>query len=214
MAPETVCPSCGRTLRIPESALGQSVECPACAAVFTAAPPPPTGITEKPAERRPVPDQRVDLPDDDEAAELPPPELRPKYALHPPSHVVLAAAAGLLSPLLAGCILLAINYVALRRYLAAVLAVLVGLAGEAVLTVMLWNDADLTRQAVLFFMSLPLMFLVAVALQGRDYRDHTDQGGPRGSPLTALGIGVAVLMLSVAISIALTAWLAPSGPAS
>jgi predicted Zn finger-like uncharacterized protein len=43
------CPSCQRTLRVPESLLGQAVKCPTCSHIFTA----PESVEEAP--RRPVP---------------------------------------------------------------------------------------------------------------------------------------------------------------
>jgi predicted Zn finger-like uncharacterized protein len=79
------CPSCQRTLRVPESLLGQAVKCPSCSHNFTApdstqdeapprpprpstAPPPPRDDYEdepRPSRRRPRPDDDDD--DDDDA---------------------------------------------------------------------------------------------------------------------------------------------------
>ncbi len=44
------CPSCQRTLRVPETLLGQAVKCPSCSVTFTA----PEQV-EEPAPRRPAP---------------------------------------------------------------------------------------------------------------------------------------------------------------
>ena len=64
------CPACKRTLRVPESLLGQAVKCPGCARNFTApenaeedAPRPSTSVSEKPS-RRPAPQPQDDEDDD------------------------------------------------------------------------------------------------------------------------------------------------------
>jgi hypothetical protein len=210
MTRETVCPACGRTLRVPAPALGQSVECPACGAVFTAAPAQP-----RPPEAR-APDSPPDAPAPppaDEAEELaeddfdePPPEGRPLYALHPPVHVAFAALASLFSPLLAGGVILALNYVALRRFAAAAGAVLAGLAGEVVLTAVAVSDRDNTRSLLLSLLGVPLMLLVALALQGSLVREHLAAGGRRASLWVALGVGGGCLLLSLAAAAVLAVW--------
>jgi predicted Zn finger-like uncharacterized protein len=64
MSHTIACPSCERTLRVPESLLGQQVKCPTCAHTFAA----PDSIEEAPP-RRPAP---------------PPEEPRPRRAAPPP----------------------------------------------------------------------------------------------------------------------------------
>lgn len=68
------CPSCQRTLRVPESLLGQAVKCPSCAHNFTAPEqaedePPPRPASERPS-RRPAP------PPEDDYEEAPRPSKR------------------------------------------------------------------------------------------------------------------------------------------
>lgn len=71
----TKCPSCERTLRVPDNLLGQNVKCPSCGTTFTAEDSPPaseaptrpaTPAEERVAEeRRPSPRRRpADEPDD------------------------------------------------------------------------------------------------------------------------------------------------------
>jgi predicted Zn finger-like uncharacterized protein len=65
------CPSCQRTLRVPESLLGQAVKCPSCATNFTApdnieeeAAPRPSAAPERPSRRPAAPPPEDDYDDE------------------------------------------------------------------------------------------------------------------------------------------------------
>ena len=71
------CPSCQRTLRVPESLLGQAVKCPSCGQNFTAPDhiedePPPRPVTDRPSRRPAAP------PEDDYDDEPRPSKRRPR----------------------------------------------------------------------------------------------------------------------------------------
>ena len=77
MSDTVTCPSCQRTLRVPESLLGQLVKCPTCQQTFTATlggdangaaePPPAKGAPrERPEDEAPRPSRRDDEYDDDD----------------------------------------------------------------------------------------------------------------------------------------------------
>jgi hypothetical protein len=221
MTRETVCPSCGRTLRVPEQALGQPVQCPACAAEFTAAPAPapvspPVAAGEsggagergsggeRTARSPPLSPAAADPPDedegdeeDDEAPTRPP----PPYVLHPAVHATLATVVSV-SPL-GGCAVLAVNYLQRRRVLAAVLVLLAGLAGAVGLLWAMRDEQDYGRGLLLGVLCLPLMHLVALALQGRDYHDYLAQGGAPAPLRRAFVLGLLALLLQVGLHAAL-----------
>ena len=76
------CPSCQRTLRVPESLLGQAVKCPSCATNFTApdnieeeAAPRPPAAPERPSRRPAAPPPE---PDEDYSDEPRPSRRRPR----------------------------------------------------------------------------------------------------------------------------------------
>jgi len=239
MTRETVCPSCGRTLRVPEQALGQSVQCPACEAVFTAAsapapaaadpraapaptprvfdPPPapgaepapgladrpaapPTAASPRPGAAEPL---VADASDDGDVEDAPPDRPPPPYVLHPALHVTLATAVSV-GPL-GGCAVLALNYFQRRRGAAAALALLAGLAGAVGLLWALRDEQGFGRGLLLAVLCLPLMHLVAVVLQGREYREYLDQGGAPAPLRRAFVLGVFALLLQVGLHSALSA---------
>jgi hypothetical protein len=223
MTRETVCPSCGRTLRVPEQALGQSVQCPACEVVFTAAPapapapaptprvfdPPPApdfadrAAPPPPAERpRPAAAEPPDASDEADSDDEAPPRPRLPYALHPALHVALATAVSV-GPL-GGCAVLAVNYLRRRRAVAAGLVLLAGLAGTVGLLWAARDESNPGRGLVLALLCLPLMHLLAVALQGRDYSDYLEQGGGPAPLRRAFVLGVLALLLQVGLHAALS----------
>jgi predicted Zn finger-like uncharacterized protein len=74
------CPSCERTLRVPESLLGQAVKCPSCAHNFTAPESAEEPVSRRPAapppadeyEEEPRPSKRRPREDGDDYDDLPP----------------------------------------------------------------------------------------------------------------------------------------------
>lgn len=63
------CPSCQRTLRVPESLLGQAVKCPSCTHTFTAPDhledePPPRPVSDSPSRRPTAPPLEDDYDDE------------------------------------------------------------------------------------------------------------------------------------------------------
>src|SRR5207245_2508911 len=84
--PTTVnCPSCKRSLGVPDALMGKRVKCPSCNMIFTAAPPGPATTEEHDASGYPVdlePEgsvrRRTPVPPADEDAEEPQPRVRKK----------------------------------------------------------------------------------------------------------------------------------------
>lgn len=63
------CPSCQRTLRVPENLLGQAVKCPSCSHTFTA----PDSIQEEVPRRSPVPPPDHEYDDEPQSSKRRPP---------------------------------------------------------------------------------------------------------------------------------------------
>jgi predicted Zn finger-like uncharacterized protein len=70
------CPSCSRTLRVPDDLLGKNVKCPTCGTTFTASAEAPPPEEEEPAARAPARAPAPPPDDDEERDERRPRRLR------------------------------------------------------------------------------------------------------------------------------------------
>jgi hypothetical protein len=203
MAIDLTCP-CGRKLRVGEEHAGKQGRCPVCERVLAipqpgsaAGPPPPAAVLRlRPVELPPP----AAPPDVSRAAAAPFAEsTRPRGVLYPPEAVAVAT---FLGSLLAGFVVLTINYGRLKKPLAAGLCALCGLAGGAAsLGVLLSGSWTPLVVCWLHLGSTLGMYVLARTLQGARYAEHLRRGGARAPAGRAIGLGLlhAFLLMAVAV---------------
>jgi predicted Zn finger-like uncharacterized protein len=131
MPEQIACPSCGATLRVPETLLGKNVKCPKCQNVFRAAAQAPAEpeepeerVAHEPAPARPSSRRREPPPEDYEEEEGPPPhedeeEERPRRRRRGSAAAASAVAAPAISLIALACL----------DYVLIIVGLVMGLAG-------------------------------------------------------------------------------------
>jgi hypothetical protein len=208
--PITIACPCGRQLRVGDEAAGRQGRCPVCGRILdiplpdrpAALPAPP----DAPGVDAPQPEDPIleGTPPPPAPAELPPwPEPAadvavPEYKLYSAAQVTLAA---FLGSVLAGGVLLALNYRALGDRRAAVWSVLLGLLALAALLGIGFTLPDPASTVVCLLLNivgLVVIYQITRGLQGARYEAHLDRGGRGGS--TGAAVGIALLCGALAFA--------------
>lgn len=125
---------------------------------------------------------------------------RPYYELYSLWSVVLATFIG---SLIAGSVLLAINYRRIGRAGAGRTAIAIGAIATLAVIIVTQLMPDQVPSALSTFPQLVVVYLIATRLQGDILEQHERAFGPLSSPWGALGIGLIFLILIAALAFAI-----------
>jgi hypothetical protein len=207
MAIDLTCP-CGKKLRIGEEYAGKQGRCPVCTRVLdipspgTAVPPPPVPLLRyRPVEMPPAPKKSTPPPFDLTRALS---SLGKSKAAGGPLYSPGAvAAATVFGSLLGGFVILGLNYHRMKRRAAARLSFLGGGASAIVCMALVLSPSWKTSSLFgLHTVSVLVMFLAALGLQGAHYARYVREGGDTAPAGRAAGLGMLFAFLLVVIGVA------------
>jgi hypothetical protein len=222
--PITVACPCGRQLQIADAFAGQQGRCPVCGRTLDLPMPVETGLPPVAAEdvrsdaATELNDEQVrtEKPPSRDVREQSPTEFTPELEVAAPSYKLFSAGdatlAAFLGSILAGFVILALNYRRLGRKGAAGLALLIGLAAlllHFTIAFTLPDPLSVGISLALTLLGLGVVHVVAKAAQGDAFDEHQRRGGQKASTGAAAGIGLLCLVLVFAIAMGLSsAWYA------